>query len=213
MVGHILLYHPAIRHLKDSLLQGEFGPVTGIRSERLYRHGVRPFEDALWGFVPHDVSAMLYLLDRKPVTGQAFGKPPGLPPTACRLSPSVHTAVSFTLDFPGNVTAFGKVSWLARTKVRRLTIADENRVAVFDDVEPQHKLKFLDRRTACRLPPGPLPCFTTEPLRLECEHFLNCVRRNEKPLTDGRNGLAVVSVLNALEESMQRQGAPVRIGG
>jgi predicted dehydrogenase len=204
MVGHILLYHPALRYLKDSLLQNGLGPVTGIRTERLDRHGARPFEDALWGFAPHDVSMMLYLLGRMPIAGRATDRrvPAG----------SVRTAVSFALDFPDNVIAVGNASWLAERRERRLTVIGRSLTAVFDDVEPLQKLKILNTHPP---PPSPQPLppsFTDEPLRLECEHFLGCVRRNERPLTDGDNGLAVVSVLNALEESMLQHGATVRIG-
>jgi predicted dehydrogenase len=212
MVGHILLYHPVLRYLKEYLSRTEFGPVTHIRSERLDPLPADgPKEDALWGFVPHDVSMMLFLLDRMPVTAQAtclrLPAAGNLPSAAGHQSPVA--AVSFRLGFPGRVTVAGRAGWLANTKVRRLTVAGTGQTAVFDDTEPKQKLRFRPPAANILLPVFDL----RPPLDLECEHFLNCVRRNEKPLTDGENGLAVVSVLAALEESLRRRGARVRIGG
>jgi UDP-2-acetamido-3-amino-2,3-dideoxy-glucuronate N-acetyltransferase len=210
MVGHILLYHPALRYLKDYLDRSEFGPVTGISSERLDRLPTRTRkEDALWGFVPHDVSMILFLLGRMPVTVRATGRrmAAGTNSRARPPMPALAT-VSFELGYADRLTASGRAGWLAKAKVRRLTVSGKGQTAVFDDTEPKQKLRF--RPSAANIPP---PSFDLRsPLDLECEHFLNCVRRNEKPLTDGENGLAVVSVLAALEESLSRRGAQVRIG-
>jgi predicted dehydrogenase len=211
MVGHILLYHPALRYLKDYLDRSEFGPVTGISSERLDRLPVRArTEDALWGFVPHDVSMMLFLLGQMPVTVRATGRrmAAGTNSGDCPPAPPL-AAVSFELGFANHVTASGRAGWMAKTKVRRLTVSGNGQTAVFDDTEPKQKLRFCPSAANISLPAFDL----RPPLDLECEHFLNCVRRNEKPLTDGKNGLAVVSVLAALEESIRRRGTQVRIGG
>lgn len=211
MVGHILMYHPALRYLRDCLVRSEFGPVTGMSSERLDRLPTRALtEDALWGFVPHDVSMMLFLLNRMPITARATGRRQAAKRDSggCPTMPALAT-ISFELGFADHLTARGMAGWLARTKVRRLTVSGTGQTAVFDDTEPRQKLRF--RPSAANVP---LPAFDLRPpLDLECEHFLDCVRRNEKPLTDGENGLAVVSVLAALEESLGRHGAQVRIGG
>ena len=208
--GHILLYHPALRYLKDYLDRSEFGPVTGISSERLDRLPVRAkTEDALWGFVPHDVSMMLFLLGQMPVTVRATGRRMATRanPGDCPPAPPL-AAVSFELGFANHVTASGRAGWMAKNKVRRLTVSGNGQTAVFDDTEPKQKLRFCP--SAANIP---LPAFDLRPpLDLECEHFLNCVRRNEKPLTGGKNGLAVVSVPPS-EESIRRRGTQVRIGG
>jgi predicted dehydrogenase len=218
MVGHLLLYHPALRYLKDYLNRGELGKVYYIYSTRVNLGVVRRNENALWSFAPHDISAMTYLLDSTPVAGHAAGK--------CYLQQNVHDVAFFTLFFPNQVMAHGQVSWLDPHKIRKITVVGEKKMAVFDDMAPQEKVTIYDKGIkkvptyesygeALTLRQGDiyLPFIKMlEPLKLECEHFLNCIRDNQQPLTDGQNGLMVVRALAALQESLNRNGSLVEIG-
>jgi predicted dehydrogenase len=218
MVGHILLYHPALRYIKEYADQGNLGKLYYVYSSRVNLGVVRRNENALWSFAPHDVSAMVYLLGAFPTSGQAVGR--------CYLQPGVQDVVFFTLFFPNEVMAHGQVSWLDPHKIRKMTIVGDQKMAVFDDVELQEKVRIYDKGATrpqsyesygegVTLRQGDIfmPYVkSAEPLRMECDHFLTCISENRQPLTDGENGLTVVTVLNALEESMLKDGATVKIG-
>jgi predicted dehydrogenase len=217
MTGHLLLYHPAVRYLKECLTRGDLGRVYYIYSSRVNLGAVRRNENTLWSFAPHDISVMMYLLDQMPEAGQTVAR--------SYLQPGVPDVAFFTLFFPNDVMAHGQVSWLDPHKIRKLTVVGEKKMAVFDDMESSEKIRIYDKGVN-RMPSYDsygdlltlrqgdihLPFMKmTEPLRVECDHFLTCIRENKPPLTDGRNGLTVVRILNALEESLARESATVKI--
>ena len=217
MTGHLLLYHPAVRYLKDYLTRGELGRVYYIYSSRVNLGAVRRNENALWSFAPHDVSVMMYLLDQKPVAGQAVAR--------SYLQKGVQDVAFFTLFFLNDVMAHGQVSWLDPHKIRKLTVVGDKKMAVFDDMESSEKLRIYDKGVT-RMPTyesyGDLLTLRqgdihlpfvkmTEPLRAECDHFLSCIREDKPPMTDGSNGLAVVEILNLLEQSLARDSALVKM--
>jgi predicted dehydrogenase len=179
---------------------------------------VRSDENALWSFAPHDLSVMLYLLGGEPVDvsarGQAF------------LQPGIEDVVFTYLRWEDGRMAHAHVSWLDPHKIRRFTVVGSKRMAMFDDMEPSEKVRvydkgvdqqggdFVDFAHAHRVRQGDIwipKLDGAEPLKLECQHFVECVRSRATPLTDGRDGLTVVKVLAAAQASLKLQGAPVRL--
>lgn len=218
MVGHLLEYHPVVEKLKELIDSGELGTVRYIYSQRLNLGTVRADENALWNFAPHDISVILYLLGVDPSDVSARGQ--------SYLRQGVEDVVFLALNFGDKAMGHVHVSWLDPHKTRRITIVGSKRMAVFDDLEPNEKLKIYDKGAevsmdydsfaeyvGLRFGDIVLPYIRVgEPLRIECEHFLRCVRNRETPRSDGRDGLRVISVLEAADRSLEQNGAPVRIG-
>ena len=216
MVGHLLEYHPAISVLKEFIGSGCLGDVHYIYTQRVNFGIIRKNETVLWSLGPHDVSVVCHLLNREPHTINACGK--------SYVQKGVEDVVFCNLHFPNRVMGQIHVSWLDPHKIRRLTIVGSQRMAVFDDMEPVEKIRLYENyvklpdipgweRTA-RLHHGPVvvPEFDrSEPLRLECEHFLDCIRFGRRPISDGNDGLRVVRVLDAAQRSLESAGIPIRI--
>lgn len=226
MVGHTFLYNAAVRRLKQYLDDGELGDVFYIYSQRLNLGRVRHDVNALWNFAPHDVSILLYLLRQSPVEVTARG--------FAYLQQNVEDVVFMTLVFPGNISAHVHISWLDPHKVRQMTVVGSRKMAVYDDVSADARIVLYDRGVdrvptadsprdfktfaefQLRLRSGDvtIPSFKfPEPLRLECQHFIECIQEGKPPLTDGRHGLEVVKVLAAAQRSINDNGAVVRIAG
>jgi len=219
MVGHLLEYHPVVQKLKQMVDSGELGEIRYIYSQRLNLGTVRVDENALWNFAPHDISVILYLLGLTPSDASARGQ--------SYLRPGVEDVVFLTLNFGDRAMGHIHVSWLDPHKTRRITIVGSKRMAVFDDLEPNEKLKVYDKGVevstdydtfaeyvGLRFGDITVPYIRVgEPLRLECQHFLDCVRERRTPLSDGQDGLRVVQVLEAAGHSLAKNGAPVRIAG
>ena len=215
MVGHLLEYHPVVVKLKEMIKSGEFGKIYYIYSQRLNLGTVREDENALWNFAPHDISSILFLLGKDPVDISARGQ--------SYLRNGVEDVVFFTLTFPDNSMASIQVSWLDPHKVRKLTIVGSNKMAVFDDLEANEKLKVYDKGAqftsdydtyaeyiGLRFGDITIPYIKTgEPLRAECMHFLECIRDRRQPVSDGYDGLRVVRVLDAAQRSLKNNGVPV----
>jgi len=217
MVGHLLLYHPAVTRLKELLNDGQLGEVYYLYSERRNLGKVRHDENAMWSLAPHDIAVALYLLGEMPTAVSAHGQ--------AYLQPSIEDTVFFTLRFADGRLAHSHVSWLDPHKVRRLTVVGSRKMAVFDDVEPSEKLRIYDKGVdrmpeydsygdALTLRFGDIyvpHLEMQEPLRLECQHFVECVAHGRRPLSDGRNGLAVLRVLEGLQRSLDSEGSLVRL--
>ena len=194
---------------------GELGEVLYIYSQRLNLGTVRLDENALWNFAPHDISVILFLLGLEPSDVSARGQ--------AYLQPDVEDVVFLTLNFAGKAMGHVHVSWLDPHKARRLTIVGSKRMAVFDDLEPNEKLKVYDKGAeintdydsfaefiGLRFGDITIPYIRVgEPLRIECEHFLARVRDREQPLSDGLDGLRVIRVLEAADKSLAMNGSPV----
>ncbi len=218
MVGHLLEYHPVVVELKKMIESGDLGDIYYIYSQRLNLGTVREDENALWNFAPHDISVILYLLGKEPVDISARGQ--------AYLQEGVEDVVFFTLTFPDNSMASIQVSWLDPHKVRKLTIVGSNKMAVFDDLEANEKLKVYDKGAelssdydtyaeyiGLRFGDITVPYIKTgEPLRAECMHFLDCIKNRTQPVSDGNDGLRVVRVLDAAQRSLEQNGAPVSLG-
>ncbi len=212
MVGHLLLYHPAVTHLKKMVDEGKLGDVYYVYTERRNLGKVRQDENAMWSLAPHDISVALHLLREMPVTVAAQGQ--------AYLQPGLEDTVFFTLRFSDGRLVHSHVSWLDPHKVRRLTVVGSQQMAVFDDVEPTEKLRIYDKGVdrvpeyssygdALTLRFGDIYAPNIEmrePLRLECQHFLDCVEKRQQPLSDGQNGLQVLRILDALQRSLDNEG-------
>jgi predicted dehydrogenase len=217
MVGHLLEYHPVVERLRQMIVQNELGRVYYIYSQRLNLGTVRHDENALWNFAPHDISSILYMLGRKPTDVSARGQ--------SYLQRGIEDVVFMTLNFGDEAMAHVHVSWLDPHKTRRITLVGSQKMAVFDDGEATEKLRIYDKGAhvntdynsfaeyvGLRFGDITMPYIkSAEPLRLECLHFLDCVRRRVQPRSDGLDGLAVVRVLEAAEQSVKRHGEPVQL--
>jgi predicted dehydrogenase len=207
MVGHLLEYHPAVTHLKRLLDGGELGELFYIYGNRVNLGQLRADENALWSLGAHDVSVVLHLIDEEPEECIAQG--------ASYLREGVEDVVFCYLRFPSGVVAHLHLSWLDPHKERRLTVVGARRMVTFDDMLIEGKLTVYDKgfdedtrswgeyiaRSGDIFSPR---IANAEPLRVECEHFLECVRSGGTPRSDGLSGLRVVRVLERLQRSLEQ---------
>jgi len=207
MVGHLLQYHPAILELRRLIQQGELGRINYIYSSRLNFGKLRTEENIMWSFAPHDLSAILYLLGESPISVSAEG--------SSYLNQEISDVTMTHLAFASGVKAHIFVSWLHPFKEQKLVIVGDAKMAVFDDTLAEgkltvypHQVAWLNRVPVARKANGNVvPISTDEPLRLECQHFLDSVRDHTQPRTDGENGLNVLRLLHACEDSVRNRGA------
>lgn len=212
MVGHLLHYHPAVIRLKAMVDQGQLGRLQYIYSNRLNLGKIRNEENILWSFAPHDVSVILGLTDEMPQSVTSFG--------GNYLQDQVADVTLSTLSFASGVKAHIFVNWLHPFKEQKLVVVGTDGMAVFNDVEPADKLLFYPHRIHWqhRLPvpekvdAQPIDFERSEPLKNECAHFLESVETGLSPVTNGHEGLAVLSVLDACQQSLNMSGAVVRPG-
>ena len=205
MPGHLLLYHPAVRKLKELVDSGELGDVLCVYGNRQNLGIIRKDENALWSLGVHDLSVILYLLDEEPSEVSARGN--------SFLTPGVEDVVFCYLRFPSGKIAHMHLSWLDPHKMRRITVVGRDKMVVFDDMELERKVTIYEKgpwqpsetygewqtRTGDVLSPK-IP--NLEPLRLECEHFLALVRGDADRAKAARDGLMVVRTLEQLQNSL-----------
>ena len=216
MVGHLLLYHPAVVKLREIIRNDDLGETYYLYSQRLNLGVIRTEENSLWSLAPHDVAVAIDLLAEVPSQVTAQG--------AAYLRPSIQDVTFVQLFFPSGRMAALHVSWLDPHKERKLTVVGSRKMAVFDDMEPTEKLRIYDRGVdrpeylpygdALTLRFGDIvipKIETAEPLVLECQHFVDRMHDRARPWSDGQNGLDVVRVLAAASESLRRGGEPVRV--
>ncbi|HEV2963654.1 MAG TPA: Gfo/Idh/MocA family oxidoreductase [Candidatus Angelobacter sp.] len=218
MVGHLLEYHPVVRRLKAMIQSGELGPLYYIYTQRVNLGRIRGDENALWSFAPHDISQILYLLDMEPtdvsVRGQSY------------IQDGIEDVAFVSLYFENRIMAHIHLSWLDPHKVRKTTIVGADKMAVFDDAEATEKLRIYDNHAevpaartygeAIQVRFGDIlipRVDMTEPLKIECQHFVDCMTTRSTPVSDGRDGLRVVRILEAAQQSLDMDGVPVRIRG
>lgn len=213
MVGHLLEYHPGVEYLKKLIDGGELGEVYYCYSQRVNLGKLRADENALWSLAPHDISVMLFLMGEEPeevtATGQAF------------LQPGVEDVVFLTMKFGSGRMAHVQVSWLDPHKERSLTVVGSKKMAVFNDMEPQEKIRIFDKGVERRhteaahyesygellsLREGDIliPRINSqEPLSLECNEFLRAVITGIPPRSDVWDGVRVVRVLQQADECLR----------
>jgi predicted dehydrogenase len=219
MVGHTFEFVPAVRRMKELIDSGEIGDLLYLHSQRLNLGRIQSDINAFWSIGPHDVSIANYLVGRSPQWVRAGG--------ARYLHADVEDVAFVTVGYPGGVLAHMHVSWLDPSKTRKTTVVGSRRMLVYDDMDADAKLRVYDKGAdrldsdaygawQYRLRDGEMHVprlEMVEPLSAELGHFLECVRTGARPLTDGWNGVDVVSVLEAVDASLRQDGAEVMIQG
>ena len=211
MVGHILQYHPAILKLKELIHAGDLGRIQYIYSSRLNLGKLRTEENILWSFAPHDISAILYLLDETPVRVNATG--------GSYIDQKIFDTTLTNCEFQSGVMAHIFVSWLHPFKEQKLVIVGSKKMAVFDDMQKDqklviysHRIDWLNRAPVAYRDGGEvIELASAEPLRKECEHFLESVITRQTPRTDGVSGVQVLRVLDGCERSLRSQGMGINL--
>ena len=214
MVGHTFLFSPAVRRMKEIIDAGDIGPVQYISARRLNLGLFQKDINVAWDLAPHDISILLYLFGESPTAVSCQG--------SSHVTKGIEDVTMMHLTFPKSRCAFIHNSWLDPKKVRQMTVVGSRRMIVYDDNEPMEKLRIYDARV--EVPPhyDTFAEFTysyhhgdsyvpyikqEEPLKLECQHFVDCIKEGKTPLTGGRLGLEVVKILEASSESMRQHGA------
>ncbi len=217
MVGHLLLYHPAVDKLKSLIDSGDLGDIYYMYTQRLNLGVVRSNENAWWSLAPHDISVINYLFGAAPEKVSAQGQ--------CYLQEGIEDVVFATLYFADGRLAQVHTSWLDPHKMRRMTIVGSSKMVTFDDMETAEKVRIYDKGATANLNYSSygeaitlrqgdvhIPKLDmTEPLRIECQHFIDCISKDLPVRSDGRNGLAAVRVLAAGERSIKAGGKPQEV--
>lgn len=219
LVGHLLLFHPAVERLRELVGGGAVGEVYYLHSQRVNLGQVRPDENALWSFGPHDISVALHLVEDAPVRVTAHGKD--------YLQRGIEDVVFVTLEFGSGTLAHMHLSWLDPHKRRVTTVVGSKQMVVFDDMEPREKLRIYDK--GVERPPAygsygeslsvregdiAIPKIpNTEPLAAELRHFAAIVRDGATPRVPAADGTAVVRILEAADASLRAGGVPISLEG
>lgn len=218
MVGHTFIYSTPVRRIKEIVDSGEIGELIYISSSRLNLGLYQSDINVAWDLAPHDISIILYVVGRRPVSVNCRGK--------AHLKPGIEDVVHMTLDFANGGFSSITNSWLDPNKVRRMTFVGSRKMILYDDTEPLEKIKIYDKRV--EIPPrydtfGEFQFSyhygdtyaphlqQAEPLKVQCRHFLECIRTGKNPLTSGREGLEVVRILEAADDSLKGHGGSVEI--
>jgi predicted dehydrogenase len=223
MVGHVFLYNAAVRRVRDYIDQGELGEIHYAYSQRLNLGRVRQDVNALWNFAPHDFSILDYWLRSHPqrVTARGYSY----------IQQGIEDVVFVTADYPGGIGANIHISWLDPQKVRLMTVVGSRKMIVYDDTAADARVVIYDKGVA-RVEREGIGSFETfgqfqllhragdvlipkiefsEPLQVECQHFVDCIRTGATPLSDAESGLAVVRALEAAQASMASGGREVSV--
>jgi len=219
MIGHTFLYNAGIRQVKNYIMQGDMGKVYYLYSRRTNLGPIRNDVSALWDLAPHDISIFNYLLDSKPEWVSAVG---------ARVLGNGRADVGFmSLGYDNNVVGHVHTSWADPHKVREVVVVGSDKRIVFDDLNSQERVRVFEKGVK-RMDPQEggygeyqflmrdgdivIPNVeASEPLKNECKHFLECITLHCQPLTDGKNGLDVVRVMEAIDRSIELRGAPVEV--
>lgn len=218
MVGHTFEYNPAVLALKEIIKSGELGEIYTIDSARLNLGLYHNDLNVLWDLAPHDLSILMFLLEALPTEVNAQGKD--------FVFKGIYDKVYLNLTFPGGILAHVHVSWLDPDKVRRITVVGSKKMAVYDDIQPLEKIRIYDKGVSI-LPYtnsyGDFHCSyrygdilipnirMDEPLRKECQHFINCVQNHSEPCSSGVDGWRVVKVLESAQDSLENGAFKVTI--
>lgn len=218
MVGHTFIYTPAVRKIKEIIDAGEIGDVLYISARRLNLGLFQKDINVVWDLAPHDISIILYLLGTQPENVNCQGN--------SHINPNIEDVSSLSMTFPNSVFAMVQSSWLDPKKVREITIVGKKKMIVYDDTSPLEKIKIYDMHV--QVPPhydtfgefqyayhyGDMyaPYMKqVEPLRTECQHFVDCIKSGKKSDTDGVAGMRVVQIIEAANASLKKNGASIDI--
>jgi predicted dehydrogenase len=216
LVGHTFVFSPPVRTVKQLIDSGILGPIYYVETTRVNLGLFQKDVSVLWDLGPHDLSILMYWLAEVPVNVSARGR--------SYLGEALEDVAFLTLEFPSGILAQLQISWLAPTKLRRTSVVGRQKMIVYDDLEPVEKVKMFDRgvdhepasfgefqltyRSGDILSPR---VDTTEPLKVECEHFLECIRTGRTPDASPQSAVDVVRVIQAAERSLRCGGAPQRV--
>src|SRR5688572_16355548 len=216
MVGHTFLYSAPVRKIKEIVDRGDIGEIRYINARRLNLGLYQKDINVTWDLAPHDISIVQYILDELPLTVNCQG--------TAHVTEGVEDVTTLCLNFKKERTAIIQSSWLDPRKVREMTIVGSKRMIVYDDVAPLEKIRIYDARVET---PPRYDTFAEfqyayhygdmyvpyvkqeEPLKIECQHFLDCINQGRTPLTSGQMGMELVRILEAASVSLKRGGAPV----
>ena len=216
MVGHTFLYSPAVIKIKEIVQSGDLGEIRYICARRLNLGLFQKDINAAWDLAPHDIAIILHIMGQKADSINCWG--------SAHITPGVEDVTTICLNFPGKCSAIIHNSWLDPKKVREMTIVGSNRMIVYDDVSTLEKIQIYDTRVerppfydtfaefqyAYHYGDVHVPHIKQEePLKLECQHFLDCIREGKTPLTDGLQGLELIRILEASSQSLRLGGALV----
>ena len=218
MVGHTFIYSAPVRRIKEIILDGDIGEVQYIGSRRLNLGLFQKDINVAWDLAPHDISIILYLLGRAPVSVNCQGK--------AHIHKGIEDVTNMSLNFENGGFATIQSSWLDPNKVREMIIVGSKRMIVYNDNEPLEKIKIYDKRVET---PPHYDTFAefhysyhygdmyapyikqVEPLKVECQHFLDCIRTGKIPETSGLDGLRVIQILEASSLSLKTGGGRIEI--
>jgi predicted dehydrogenase len=224
MAGHTFVFNAAVRTLREIVASGEIGEVYYVDAARLNLGLFQTDINVIWDLAPHDLSILLHVLQQEPVAVSARG--------SASITPGVEDVAYVELRFAGDLLAHLHLSWLDPCKVRRVTIVGSKKMVVCDDVEDVEKIRIYDKGVDRRYETDQFRDFHLtyryggitipsvafrEPLRVQCEHFLECARTGARPETDGFAGMRVVQILEEAQRSLRNGGvrqvlAPSAIG-
>lgn len=218
MVGHTFVYSQPVRKIKGIINSGTLGEIQYISARRLNLGLFQKDINVVWDLAPHDISIILYVQNEVPVSVNCHGK--------AHVAPDIEDVTNITLNFANGGYATIHSSWLDPNKVREMTFVGTKKMLVYDDIEPMEKIKIYDKRVKT------LPHYNTfaefhysyhygdmhspylkqvEPLKVECQHFLDCIKTGAKPDSSGIEGLKVVQILEAATSSLKNSGRRVKI--
>ncbi|MEM7333413.1 MAG: Gfo/Idh/MocA family oxidoreductase [Chloroflexota bacterium] len=218
MVGHTFEYNPAVRQLKSMIDSGELGDIYYIDAVRASLGLFQTKANVLWDLAPHDISILRYLLGNEPYKVSVHS-------AAC-VQEGIHDVAYAAFRFPNNVMAHIRMSWLDPSKTRKITVVGSKKMVIYDDVENLEKIRIYDKGVKAIRHTDTFGEFSfayhygdvviphlqmQEPLRVQCSHFLECVKEGKTPQTDGYNGLSVVNILEAAQKSLEQDGDGVEI--
>jgi predicted dehydrogenase len=218
MVGHTFVYNAAVRALKEMIEGGRIGSIHYVDAVRASLGLFQRDLNVLWDLAPHDISILMHILRSDPISVSARG-------IAC-VQDDIEDVAYVSLRFADNILAHLNLSWLDPCKVRRITVVGSEKMVVYDDVESLEKVRIYDKgvetppytntfgdfQFSYRYGDITIPNIRfTEPLRVECDHFLQCISMDKRPLTDGHNGLKVLRIIEAAQESMRNGGSEEEI--
>jgi predicted dehydrogenase len=218
MVGHTFIYSQSVRKIRQIVNSGDLGEIQYISSRRLNLGLFQKDINVAWDLAPHDISIILYIMNEEPVSVNCQGK--------AHIAPDIEDVTNITLNFPNGGFATIHSSWLDPNKVREMKFVGTKKMLVYDDVEPMEKIKIYDK---CVKTPPHYNTFAefhysyhygdmcspyvkqVEPLKVECQHFLDCIKKGTKPDSSGVEGLKVVQILEAASHSLKNGGGRVTI--
>ena len=218
VIGHTFIYSPPVRKIKELIKDKTLGEIQYISARRLNLGLFQTDINVTWDLAPHDISIILYVMGKAPVSVNCQGK--------AHINPNIEDVTSMALNFDDGGFATIQSSWLDPNKIREMTFVGIKGMLAYNDLEPNEKLKIYDKRV--EVPPfydtfaefhysyhyGDMyaPYLKQyEPLKMECQHFLDCIRTGDRPESSGYDGLRVVQILEAASKSLKREGAKVEI--